>query len=291
MAAANPFPKAFDKDRFKSIRLRNAPVFWAFMALTLAGYVATAYFVPVWMGRYAAHRFPNVQVYFDVGTAIGGVLGPAVAVVAACLTFFVFREQYRANEVLARTAERDEVLTRIERFENRFFQLIGLHNENVAQIRVRGAVGRAAFEELFRELRFVCKLVQRHYRNHAADLGEISIEEQTQVGYQLFFFGVSKESSRLSRHLLASHVEHLAEDVAPILLRAQRRLHKPNDQMHQRWFGGRQAVLGHYFRNLYQIVQYVAEQPTELLTEEQRYAYAKLVRAQLRQPRADAAVV
>jgi len=247
----------------------------------LFAYAVLAFFVPQWLGWYANRRFSHVQVYFDVGTAIGGVLGPGVAVVAACLTFLVFREQYKANEVLARTAERDDQLTRTERFENHFFQLIGLHNETTTHIKLRGAEGRGAFEELYRELRFITQMAERQWRLYPDKYGDLSIEDITQVGYQLFFFGVTRESARLGRHLLKSNAVELAGNVSHMLLRAQRKLNKPGTPPQQRWFSGRQALLGHYFRHLFQIVQYISEQSEDLFSDEEKYGFAKLLRAQL----------
>ena len=56
----------------------------------------------------------------NIGDTIGGILGPFIAIAAAILTFFAFWVQYKANE-------QQKLDLKIERFENKFYELLKLH--------------------------------------------------------------------------------------------------------------------------------------------------------------------
>lgn len=67
----------------------------------------------------------------QIGDSIGGITGPIIALIASILTFFAFWVQYKAN-----LQQKKDL--KIERFENRFFEMIRLHKENVNEISIGG---------------------------------------------------------------------------------------------------------------------------------------------------------
>lgn len=68
-----------------------------------------------------------------IGDTIGGITGPIVGLLVGILTFFAFWIQYRANET-----QKDDLAK--ERFENKFFELLRLHKENVNEMSITGYV-------------------------------------------------------------------------------------------------------------------------------------------------------
>lgn len=58
----------------------------------------------------------------QIGDTIGGTMSPFVAIIAAILTFLAFWVQYVANQ-----QQREDIS--LERFENRLFQMIAVHEE------------------------------------------------------------------------------------------------------------------------------------------------------------------
>lgn len=49
----------------------------------------------------------------------------------------------------------------------------------------------------------------------------------------------------------------------------------------KRFFKEHQSYIGHYFRNMYHIVRFVDETPNSVLSDEEKYNYVRLLRAQL----------
>lgn len=66
-----------------------------------------------------------------IGDTIGGIVGPLIALLAAVLTFFAFWIQYRANR-------QQQLDLAKERFENKFFEMLRLHKENVNEMVIEG---------------------------------------------------------------------------------------------------------------------------------------------------------
>ncbi|WP_143822242.1 putative phage abortive infection protein [Mucilaginibacter pedocola] len=66
-----------------------------------------------------------------IGDTYGGTLGPIIAFIAAILTFFAFWIQYQAN-----LQQKKDL--KVERFENKFFELLRLYKETVSEMSIDG---------------------------------------------------------------------------------------------------------------------------------------------------------
>jgi len=66
-----------------------------------------------------------------IGDTIGGTLGTVIAIIAAFLTFLAFWIQYEANQ-------QQKLDLQFERFENKFFELLKLHKDNVNEMVIDG---------------------------------------------------------------------------------------------------------------------------------------------------------
>ncbi len=75
--------------------------------------------------------FNGYQNSGQVGDTIGGFSGPIVAFIASILTFWAFWVQYEANQ------QQKNDLAR-ERFENKFFEMLRLHKENINEMNIEG---------------------------------------------------------------------------------------------------------------------------------------------------------
>jgi hypothetical protein len=101
--------------------------------------------------------------------------------------------------------------------------------------------------------------------------------EAVNISYQLLFFGVSQSTLPILEGLLDRKydkelIRNIIEEV-----RKERTLFNPETM----YFSGHQVRLAHYYRHLYQLVNYV--DTTEFLTDRQKYDYVKILRAQLSQ--------
>lgn len=162
-----------------------------------------------------------------------------------------------------------------QNFETKYFELIRMHRENVAEITVQTVSGRKFFVWLIRELRCALAVVRR--------VAELSGQEMTErqalhVAYYCLFFGVGPNSSRMLRTSLSTFSAEFIDLV-------ELELNKPETKATAREgrnfpytpFEGHQSRLGHYYRHLYQMVRYVDQQKLDI----DKYEYVKTMRAQL----------
>ena len=85
----------------------------------------------------------------SLGDSINGVFAPVVGIAAVITTFLAFLIQYEANQKIRKD-------TAIERFENKFYEMLRFHKENVNEIELGGKFRkRKVFVKIFSELRFV----------------------------------------------------------------------------------------------------------------------------------------
>lgn len=200
-----------------------------------------------------------------IGDTIGGIMGPFVAIAAALLTFLAFWVQFKANEQL-----KDDIA--LERFESKFYKLLDLHIQNTNNLSIHGIHGREVFKYLVDSLFFIYNNVEAIYNNYSTQqksLSNIEREMLTRISYGFFFYGTnyiylsnSKEESNLYKK-----VKNNFSDI--------------NSKYSYDISKGYNVFLGHYYRNLFQIVEFVANYNNKLISEKQKYEYVKMLRAQL----------
>ncbi len=222
-----------------------------------------------------------------IGDTIGGILGPFIAIAAAILTFLAFWVQFKANEQQKRDL-------RIERFENKFYELLKLHKDNVNELRLGNSNGRDVFVHLTNELR-VCYKVCENIVPQNPDFSNINL---IKFAYNIFYFGTEKQSEKylfgqfnpiekklydiVITHLTLFKKKYRSIENSPRGNNTNYR-YKENISLDLFYppFEGHVSKLGHYFRHLFQSAQFVVNQSSDLLTENQKYSYIKMLRAQL----------
>jgi hypothetical protein len=230
----------------------------------------------------------------QIGDTIGGIMGPFIEIAAAILTFFAFWVQYQANEQQKNDLE-------IERFENRFYNLIEIHRNNGNEIHIDDALsGRKAFSSFIDELKFIFYTVENYYNSQHIQIfpgNEIPPEFRYNVAYLIFFFGVGQNSSREVNDIIGNqyngffqNVERIIEETQA-LWQAERNegrfiavdtAHGPfNLNLAYRPGGGHMAKLSHYIRNLFQIVKFIHDQDDKMFPAATKYQYASTLRAQI----------
>jgi hypothetical protein len=199
----------------------------------------------------------------QLGEFVGGYVGASFALISVVMLYRTLREQMRASE--------------LEGFQNKYFQLIRMHRDNVSEIELKGESGRRVFVLLIRELRSALQVIKKlpAARHHA-----LSLQRELEIAYYVLFFGVGPNSSRmLKASLLDSNFDPELVDAV------EREFNNPETKgrvRDERDFGyvpfeGHQSRLGHYYRHLYQMVTYVDEQTLDI----DKYHYVKTMRAQL----------
>jgi hypothetical protein len=203
----------------------------------------------------------DTTVFESYGSFLGGVVGPFFALAGVLLLITTISEQ------------KDALIK--QQIEGRFFQLIAIARDNSRQIRVAKRSGRRVYLTLLRELYEsyeVAREVCAEYR--------VSNDDVANIAYLAFYYGaVGSTSSAVLRERLEGKYPR---DFLGALERAyESRGVSQLTQFPYRLFAGHQSRLGHYFRHLFQAVKYINEQPTNVLTYEEKYQYVKTLRAQL----------
>lgn len=227
--------------------------------------------------------FGKNEIDFDVtgqfGNFIGGVVGTIFSLFGTVLIFFSFKEQTEQNSRQA--------------FESKFYELVRIHNDNVKELQLNGNKGRAVFENLITPLRslfieteLVLGLIKNGNFNvvdselkHTFEgiqkhLNELKSEEikllAHQISYGYFFYG-------RENYFLTNNQDDILYSINSAVANKMR-----TDRLVGIDFikdmQPVNALLGHYFRHLFQIIKIVAECH---LMENEKYHYAKIIRSLL----------
>nr|WP_321356986.1 putative phage abortive infection protein [uncultured Draconibacterium sp.] len=229
-----------------------------------------------------------------IGDTIGGILGPFIAIAAAILTFFAFWVQFKANE-------QQKIDLQIERFENKFYNLIEIHRNNVNEVIIgKSTEGRKAFIPMFNELKFTYLIVKDyHSKVYQKSFPEDKISEDViyNISYLVFFFGVGSNSSKVVIDLIGEKNHNFFTCVEEFIKKNQTgwRTQRKKGETIGADFGnevfeldikyipcnGHVSILSHYIRNLYQIAKFIEDQDENLIPYESKFQYASTLRSQL----------
>lgn len=197
----------------------------------------------------------------QLGDFVGGYVGTFLVLLSVVLLVATLRNQERA-------AQRAN-------FETKYYSLIQMHRDNVAELGIQGISGRKVFVVLMREFRELLNIVKV-----VADRNkqEFTQRQLMHITYYCLFFGVGPNSSRMLKQSLsefdATFVNSLEVEINQPA--SKERVRKDRNLTYTP-FEGHQSRLGHYYRHLYQSVRYVDQQTIEI----DKYEYVKTIRAQL----------
>lgn len=231
-----------------------------------------------------------------IGDTFGGTAGPLVALIAAFFTFLAFYVQYQANQ-----NQREDI--KLERFENKFYELLRLHRQNLDETRIEGFRGkfierRKAFVAMFNEFRFAFLVTKKIY-DHFTKLGildrEVKDEELIRLAYIFFYAGVGSSSDIVSKAMVGSQFHPRLVSRLMWYFKAMQQRHTSRTEeeiiipgygeayltIKYKAFQGHMSRLGHYYRHLFQTVKYVVNENGKLLTPEEVTDYLRTLRAQL----------
>jgi len=225
---------------------------------------------PLILNHYRPFSQPEAELAEHYGAFVGGYFGSIFALVSVCFLFLTLRSQQTA------TAEQNLANAR-QHFETKYFELLRMHRDNVQEIGMKESSGRRLFVLMMRELREALRIVKDVAVEFDADLSE---EQLQQIAYYCLFYGVGPNSSRMLRISLTHYDREFIGAVERALNNPDTKATvKAERKFSYTPFEGHQSRLGHYYRHLYQMVQYVNEQPDELIGD--KYKYVKTIRAQL----------
>ncbi|MCD8091807.1 MAG: putative phage abortive infection protein [Bacteroides sp.] len=169
---------------------------------------------------------------------------------------------------------------RIDKFENKFFEMLKLHRENVAEFKLGGMANREIFIALIREF----KLVFQFINSQSSICGDNEFQKQRNAlvaSYLILFFGIRSDNNSTLKNMLPSYLNTDIDLLFTNLKSYGDEYSKENnkDKFYYTYYDGHQSRLGHYYRHLFQMVDYVNN--CSFLSDKQRYEYVKTLRAQL----------
>lgn len=244
-----------------------------------------------------------------IGDTIGGIAGPAIALIGAFLTFLAFWVQVQSNKAQTLQFNKQDIDNKIDRVENKFYELLRLHRNNVDEALIVGFSDnnfekRQVFSEMYKELRFLFFVVKNKQielirNNHLAE--EYSDEDLLNLSYIFFYVGIHSDklidimigdkfnkvlytSIRENLKSLQSHIGNLSLPMninKPDPMLELSGLEKATLSRAYSPFRGYQNFLGNYYRHLYQTVKFVTKQDNILLNMEHKIDYLRTLRAQL----------
>jgi len=230
----------------------------------------------------------------QIGDTIGGILGPFIAIAAAILTFFAFWVQFKANE-----QQKSDL--QIERFENKFYNLVEIHRNNVNEILIGTKTsGRKAYLRMFNELKFTYLIIKDYHENkYKSMFPDSGITEEViyNISYLVFFFGVGANSSKVVIDLIGENNKGFFLSVEEFINTNKNgwKTQRKKGETIGANFGnevfeldipykpcnGHMSRLSHYIRNLFQIVKYIDEQDEKVIPFDKKFQYASTLRSQL----------
>lgn len=239
---------------------------------------------------------PSFSETGPIGDTINGIAGPFIALIAAGLTFLAFWVQFLSNKEQKNQFKKQADDTLIERFENRFFEMVRLHRANVDEQNIQDIIkGRKVFTTYYFELRYIY-FVLTYYYDTNKPTKELDKEQLTNIAYLIFFFGIGHVTDSVFNHLTPSYInevffkntikrlesekERYARGIRNDLVIAVGDKKAIFKQVYQP-FTGHGTKIGHYYRHLFQTVKYVSEQKNKVFTDKLKYSYVKILQAQL----------
>ena len=191
------------------------------------------------------------------GDFVGGYFGTIFTLCSAVLLYATLKSQIQSAQRLS--------------FESRFHELLRLHRENVAEIKVGDTSGRSFFDWVWKEYRLI-------YSNRHGDFppDQHSELQRITIAYYCVFFGTDGNDEDSLHSYVEEESRHTDWAVIPYII-SRSKQHTSNFPYQP--FNGHQSVLGHYYRHLYQTIKYIDTR--EFLTETEKYEFAKTLRAQL----------
>lgn len=231
------------------------------------------------------------------GDFVGGFIG-TIAFIASVFVLYVSYQNQKATNRQMLTDQRQMIESQDKAnkrtiFEARFFELLKIHRENVAEFEIEDKKGGPVFVYLIREFRLTLNVAEEVRKSRDILYNQV---QEIDLVYLAFYYGVGPNSTRLlhnaTSHLEDSLAEHLIRELVFIqntfrdkkmgLLEESEIPNKQfidwaEERLGYQPFDGHQSRLGHYYRHLWQMMKYVDGHAPEGTAKE----YAGIVRAQL----------
>lgn len=226
----------------------------------------------------------------EIGDTIGGLTSPFIGVAAVFITGLAFYAQYNANKIQINALKEQKKQfeeeqkkyhknTNLQKFETRFYEMLRLHKENVNEIEVettdgKTIKGRNAFLEMKKDLEnlFLFKSLKKLEED----------KKKYSICYRIFFWGLGNNTMKDSNEKdLKEFFKNVDEYTKSTEEENFFHFTKAPSKLRIRKLEGHHSYLGHYYRHLFLTVKFVVNQKEDLISEEEKLNYLRILRAQL----------
>ncbi len=266
-----------------------------------------AFFMPHWLTRNAKYDI-DFSSTGQIGDTIGGIMSPFIAIVGIIITFLAFYIQYQANERQKKnfkdTITDNKNESRLNKFENQFYEMLRLHKENVNEISIifkknyqgdhieNKVSGRVVFKYFIDELRVIYDTLSK---SNFYEPNDQSKEVKFKLAYEIFFHGltayknhsylakkiINKNNSNTSLFSFLNDLKGLCENQTRSVVVELSSFYLPPTNINFTILDGKSTYISHYFRHLFSLVRFVVEDEKCNFDYSKKREYLKIVRSQL----------
>lgn len=233
----------------------------------------------------------------QVGDFFGGVVGTIAGGISIILLFKTLKVQIDFNQ-----KQKEDLAT--ERFENKFYELLKMHRDNVDQVSIHNLTGinisgRKTFSRLFNELRFIYYYCVNNIEEQKKSNSDIKLSDEKiyNIAYLIFFFGTGEVSNKLVQDILDKDSTLIFKSLTDNIKVAQ--YHHRNDDKRETLktltsdgkevsfyydyvpFQGHMGNLSHYVRHIFQLVKFVEDHYPLPKDTKAKNNYITTIRSQL----------
>lgn len=217
------------------------------------------------------NQTPDFTVTGPIGDFVGGVIGTVFTFATTLLVIVTLLEQ------------RDH--SHREHFAQNYYEMLRIHNDNVSRMQIRkpnGEVirGREVFAQLKKDYERIFDYVHSYMLN-IINGGVEDLQENEDIGRYLSTPDNLKSlEMRLAYgyYFFGSEDYHLQKAVNPIEHNIEKTIRNLMEETNTVVYS-HHVLLGHYYRHIYQMIMQIVNEKS--IDEEERYTYAKQLRAQL----------
>lgn len=219
----------------------------------------------LWKRHFSLSAQIENEVFGQFGDFVGGIAGTCLTFLSVILLYYTFlltKKQVRLQEI---QNEKQQI-------ETHFFELLTIHRKNTEQIIESNGGKSFIFKEFVDEINKNYDII-KSWTKQTSD--SVSQKDIINISYLVFFYGVQNQEGRntIKDILLQRNPEFNAKFIDDF---TNGRINWGNNTSK-----GHEIELGHYFRQLYQIVKYINTRNKDILSYKERYLYMKTLRAQM----------
>lgn len=204
----------------------------------------------------------------EYGNLIGGLVGALFSLAGLILIYTNFIAQKKSLD--------------IQQFENKFFELIRYHRENVRNIEINKIngdkiIGHNAFVYFKNCIEYILDFIKLYLSDEA--FNEINNpKNQISIAYIFFFYGFEDNSLELIKKSLKGIHKLIGDNENTSFLDVI--FNSCKEKVKEKFLtAGHQEFLGHYFRHLYNSFMFIKNYKN--LNSDEKYNYGKILRSQL----------